>query len=1054
MTQSREGQHGKQSVRVGLLLSLCLLAAVCLGLGESVAYADDDTLRVLKSDAEGIVVELSIPPYSVQPVGGDSDGYGLAIDGYETGGAAGQPALPRRSFLVGIPNGAQINLELLEAGGVVVENKWVAPVPTRRLTNLDLDTVLLEHVPAFEIEYLKDAAIYDADAFYPSHVVSVASLGHLRDQRYVEILVQPVQYNPVQQQIRQYQHLKFRLSFSYPGGVEETSEVRPQSPAFEEILRQSIVNYEMARTWRASSETVESIGRKSMTAQSPVSTPAYKIKIGRTGLYQLTYNDLAAAGLPVATLDPRTFRLLNLGEEVAIYVLGEDDGQFDPGDYIHFYGVGINTKYTNVSVYWLSYGGAYGLRMAEKDGTPYGATVPSSFPAARHEEDDNWYWSYLPMQETEHWYWDYVQATSGPVEKTFSVDLADIATETSTATLRIMLLGGTSYAAVNPDHHVQLYLNGMQVGETYWDGLTANLAVFEFPQSYLGSGVNQLKLRVPRDMGAAVDSVVLDWFELEYLDIYMAEADELTFGVNETGTWEYHVAGFSGPEVVILDVTDPPSPTLIVSASVSGTLPYTVQFEDVVDEADVQYFAAEQSSLLVPQSIEEDIPSDLVSLDNGADYIIITHRQFYTEVLPLADYRASQGLRTMVVDVQDVYDEFGYGLVDPDAIKGFLAYAYAQWQSPAPSYVVLVGDGTWDPKDNLGTGIQVYIPPYLALVDPWLGETAVDNRYVSVSGGDIIPDMLIGRLPVNSPAETASIVNKTLAYEQNPPIGDWNRRLLFVADNADAAGNFAALSDDIADNYVPLPYTSTKAYLGVTCPYQNPSVACKQEVLANINSGSLLINYIGHAAIQQWAGEKLLHVTDLPGLTNGGKLPVMLPMTCYEGYFHYPGFPSLGESIVRIDGKGAVASWSPTGLGVTYGHDYLNEGFFSAVFYDDIREVGAAAYVGKLWLYQGRHQPGADRRIHPLRRPRPPHQRPRPRPPPQQNRRTHRHRPTRRRPDLHPDLLQRRPRYRPPRRPDRHRPGRSSSAPPSSIPAPKCSPNTPASSSPGTSPTC
>ncbi len=87
---------------------------------------------------------------------------------------------------------------------------------------------------------------------------------------------------------------------------------------------------------------------------------------------------------------------------------------------------------------------------------------------------------------------------------------------------------------------------------------------------------------------------------------------------------------------------------------------------------------------------------------NGADYILITHPDFYDAVQPLADYRHGQGLRVKRIDVQDVYDEFNAGLADPEAIRSFLEYAYTNWQAPAPAYVVLVGDGNVDPKNYQG----------------------------------------------------------------------------------------------------------------------------------------------------------------------------------------------------------------------------------------------------------------------------------------------------------------------------------------------------------------
>jgi len=109
-----------------------------------------------------------------------------------------------------------------------------------------------------------------------------------------------------------------------------------------------------------------------------------------------------------------------------------------------------------------------------------------------------------------------------------------------------------------------------------------------------------------------------------------------------------------------------------------------------------------------------------------------------------------------------------------------------------------------------------------------------------------------------------------------------------------------------------------------------------------------------------WAAELLFSTNSLSSLTNGDRLPVMLPMTCLEGYFHDPLFASLGESIVRLPRQGAVASWSPTGLGVAHGHDYLLKGFYRSLFQDRNPRLGPATAKGKLNLFAG------DERFHDL----------------------------------------------------------------------------------------
>lgn len=245
------------------------------------------------------------------------------------------------------------------------------------------------------------------------------------------------------------------------------------------------------------------------------------------------------------------------------------------------------------------------------------------------------------------------------------------------------------------------------------------------------------------------------------------------------------------------------------------------------------------------------------------------------------------------------------------------------------------------------------MPPYLAPVDPWMGETAADNRYVTLVGTDTLPDMMLGRLSVNSVAEASAFVNKIVAYEQNPVPGDWQQQVLAVADNADGAGNFAYMSDNLLTCCLQAPYQAVKVYYGVTHLTKELARAAIQ---AGINSGKLIVNYIGHAATTLWAQEGLFIADDVSDLVNGAKLPVILAMTCREGYYISPdplanGQEALGEVVTRTDGRGAVASWSPTGLGVVGGHDYLNRGFFKALFQNGAVTIGEATATGKLYLW-------------------------------------------------------------------------------------------------------
>ena len=918
-------------------------------------------LRLIKSDEESIILELYTLAYQVSEkrIGGTGC-HSLTIEGHGETSEVGRPQLPIKGVMLGVPPEARFEVRVLEADSTLVAERYdVCPVPEVVIRQDPYDIESLEDPSTFspaDIEYVftKDEDVYSADEFYPAELVQVASSGYLRDQRFVQLQLYPLQYNPVTQQLRFHQRMQVELRFIYDGGRAPLAAgtIETTSP-FEGVMRNTFLNYESARRWRGRTASRPAV---SIQGENPLaSQPGFKVAVNRDGIYQMTYSDLQDAGVDVSSVDPRTFKLYNQGSEVAIYVAGEGDGVFNPDDYILFYGQKMDTKYTDTNVYWLTHGETTGLRMPQKDGALSGtATVPASFYAPKKVEEGHFYWSNMPGgDELDRWVWNYVYPPSIP-SQTYHLTLSTIATDSYSATLRVSLHGGA-----DQDHHTRLYVNGQLVEDATWGGFIGRISEVSFPQSYLVEGDNTIKVECLKEPSVPYEIVYVDWVEVGFNDAYIAENDQLRFSGDQAGTWEYHIDGFTASDIEAFDITDHVTPTRIISTTVESSSSYTLKFEDTITDRR-EYLALTTGQRLSPLSIEQDTPSDLRSTSNGADYIIITHSDFYTDVLPLANRRAGQGLRTMVVDVQDVYDEFSYGILDARAIRDFLAYAYQNWVPPAPSYVLLVGDGNYDFKNNLGSSPPNYVPPYLSRVDPSLGETATDNQYVTVSGDDILPDMHIGRLPVTSSAEASTVVNKILNYEQDPPGDDWNQKALFVADNVpDSAGDFVALSDDIVDNYLPDPYTDDQVYLNFYCgPPTSPPTPCPAAttaIIGAINDGRLLVNYVGHGGVALWAAERVFRAdrtrNDINSLTNGPKLPMMLPMTCSTGYFHHPSVSCLDEQLIRAGGKGAIASFSPTGFGMALGHHYLNKGFFTAVF-NDKQDIGTATNMGKLNLYE------------------------------------------------------------------------------------------------------
>jgi hypothetical protein len=148
--------------------------------------------------------------------------------------------------------------------------------------------------------------------------------------------------------------------------------------------------------------------------------------------------------------------------------------------------------------------------------------------------------------------------------------------------------------------------------------------------------------------------------------------------------------------------------------------------------------------------------SALKSTRNRADYLLIAPRRFLDEAKPLLDLRVRQGLLPRAVAVEQVFDDFGFGETRPQALQDFISYAYHYWSSPRLRYVLLVGDATFDFKDYLQLGIVNQVPPLIVPTSYiW---TVSDPTLAAVNGGDILPDVAIGRLPAANEGEVQTMV--------------------------------------------------------------------------------------------------------------------------------------------------------------------------------------------------------------------------------------------------------------------------------------------------------
>jgi len=891
-------------------------------------------VRTLSVTPESVVIEFVLPALSVREIAaGDGSFVQVQAEGLSGCGMAGAPQLPCTGVLLGMPPTGGATVHVLEQD--TYRRSLAAPVYPVPVPALARG---MDQPGSVDYRVEPDPAIYDSNALYPLSAVELGEPGWVRSQRVARLAIRPVRYDPRRRGLAVDRRLVMEVRFETLPSTTALSE-RGGDPAFDDLLNDALVNAEVASNWRVDHEHLAGANEAEVRPSGPASQAgSYKVFVEQDGLYKLTYADLLAAGLPVQTLDPRTLQLFEGDRELALGVTGQQDGSFDPGDTLVFYGRAPQSRYTARNVYWLRYGDQVGRRMVRRQVSSAAQPAGVLWTKGRWEQD-RYYDPLFAGTDGDHWY-----ATDLRVGESGQARLTLMAPAQGTpANLWVHLTGYTHSFDTDPDHHLVVRMNDGLLGDLWWDGKGAVEKRLVVAADRLQTGDNVLTFSVPGDTGAAAEGVWLDAIELDYA-LGEVRGDHALMWT-QVGTRGHTLGGFSRQDVSLYDITDPTRPVELYGYGVLGSGTYRLSWSDTLSRA-VTYYALTGGQLSRPAAVVADQPSQLRNTNNGADYILIAHGDLMSATRPLLNQRQLQGMRVAAVDVQDIYDEFGGGMLDPEAIRAFVAYAYQHWTAPAPSYVVLVGDGHYDFLDHFGYGAANYVPPYLGMVDPWWGETAADNRYVAVVGDDILPDLMLGRLPVSSLAEAQALVAQIVQYERDPLPGGWSFRHVFVADRKDPAGDFAGAMDVTYGLFVREPWMGARIYLD-----DLSYAAARQDVLAAWQGGALLMSFMGHSSWHQWSVDSLLHVADVPTLQNDRRLPVLLSMTCFTGFFHHPEYGTLDEMLVRHPGGGAVASWSPSGLGLQGGHQRLHQSFYGAVVPDSEVRLGQAILAAKLDLH-------------------------------------------------------------------------------------------------------
>jgi peptidase C25-like protein len=626
----------------------------------------------------------------------------------------------------------------------------------------------------------------------------------------------------------------------------------------------------------------------------PAAEPVVAAKLGvrTSGLHSVTSERIAGA---LGVGEDEVVRRIASGELAlsqggrAVAWRGSADGRS-----LLFYGEESSSLYSRDNVYVLRPGPGLAMRSlpAPLVGPPGGDRFVST---VRAEVDAFAAIAVATDPEADYWYWRVLLAGDPTFGRaSFTLDAPDLAPSAGEARLSVDLFGATTTGAAE-EHHILLRVNGVQVGAAVWTGKQPRRVDLALPPGLLAPGPNTLELQAVLAGEAPISVVYLDDFELTYERLYSAVADELELTADDPGV--VTVRGFTSPDVLVLDLTTSRLPAVVATAPAGDG---AVRLR--ASRPGSRLLAVGPTAVRSPAWIRPDFASGLRSRGSGAPYVVITTSDLLDAAQALADARARQGLAALVVDVDDVYDEWSDGQPTPHAIRAFVRHAATRWQEPL-RYLALAGAGSFDYRDRFGLGGNL-LPPMLA-VSP-SGLFASDNQLGDLDD-DGVPEVAVGRLPVETPAELSAYVEKLVAVEARADEASEGRFLL-TADDGEAAVSFAARSEALAGS-LPPGFVERRVYLDPGALGDR-----RQALFAALAEGTDFVSYVGHGGMDRLAAEGLLLAADAATLPAGERLPVVVGLTCLINRFEHPGIEPLGSALVLAPGRGAVAVWSASGI--------------------------------------------------------------------------------------------------------------------------------------------
>ncbi len=641
-------------------------------------------------------------------------------------------------------------------------------------------------------------------------------------------------------------------------------------------------------------------GQSSENGLLPNDPNALKIEVRNRGMYRIDAQSLAENGFNSALSE--NWKLFIGSVEQPIIV--NADGSME------FFGSPVDTLQTDANVYWLITDTTTGQRINRVTQSFLNSAQYSWTRVTAERKDKVYRVSSVLNGARENWF----GAVVNPTASNQTLNLSDIATDSGqTATLGINLQGLTALA-----HQVSVVLNGTAIGQINFSNFDRTEWTANIPLTRLVEGANTITLQA---IGGSSDINITETVRISYPRRLKAQNNHLDFSVS--AGQRVKLKGFTSQRVRVFDVTNPAQITEYAPASVlesDGTYSVTVAS---ASSSRVMFAQCEDTQLLSATPLIRNIPSDLRNTQNQAKFVVIAPREFNKSLNDFCYLRRLRGMPTVLVDIEDIYDEFNDGVKSAEAIRSFLQFAKQNW-AVKPDYAMFVGDASVDPRNYTGLGGYNNNRVPTMLTDTWNMETVSDEMLADFDN-DSVGELAIGRLPAKDQDELESMLEKIINAEPLTRQGISERGVHFVSDSY-LGYDFAAGSRNMATS---IPTGISVNYLDRTT--QDPLVL-RADIVNRINSGAAVVNYFGHASIGAWTNAQIFRNADAQNLTNPKETPLMVMIDCLNGDFAETNINGVAEAVMKQRFGGANAVWASSGWNTADIQEYFARDFYQKVF--------------------------------------------------------------------------------------------------------------------------